>query len=237
MKQFPLSKFIPFAIFILSLSSCDIEQESETLKNTTFQASVDKANLRENGSSKITYNSKTRENMIFTTEITFYGVTIPKTGYQNDAYPYQPDSVARTPEKQLSLGIRPGIEYIGKGAKFPGGNFNIDLNYLEIPIDVVAHVPAGPGDAHFGLGPYFAQGIGGGGPNGVYGQDAGGFKRFDAGLNLLLGYRFDNGIAIDLGYDLGLANVEYANEDVSGHTRTFSLNFGYQIGRLFTKKK
>src|SRR6202012_329115 len=121
-----------------------------------------------------------------------------------------PDSIAKTPASQFSLSLRPGIEYIGKGAKFPGGNFNLNLNYLEIPIDVVAHVPAGPGDAHFGLGPYFAQGIGGGGPNGIYGQDAGGFKRFDAGLNLLLGYRFDNGIAIDLGYDLGLANVEYA---------------------------
>jgi hypothetical protein len=124
--------------------------------------------------------------------------------------------------------LSPVYGQAGVGTEFMGWEMGGHLNYLEIPIDVLYHLPVGDGDLHGGLG--------GGGPNGIYSQNAGGFKRFDAGLNLNLGYRFNNGVAIDLGYDLGLANVEYASQDVSGHTRALSINLGYQIGRLFSKK-
>jgi Outer membrane protein beta-barrel domain len=226
----------------LLLGSCDVTHETNTYHNMTLQGSIDKANLSESGASKISYNALTRENVIAWTDVWIFDYPLP--GWmvgQNETSSFAGtiyDSLGAKPAKMAGLSIKPGIEYIGKGAKFPGGGGNpsLKLNYLEIPIDILYHLPVGAGDLHGGLGPYFAEGLGGGGPNGIYGQNAGGFKRFDAGLNLNLGYRFDNGVAIDLGYDLGLANVEYASQDVSGHTRTLSINLGYQIGRLFSKK-
>jgi len=109
--------------------------------------------------------------------------------------------------------------------------------YPLLAIDAICHYPAGPGLIEGGLGPYFAYGIGGS-RRGIssFGENNGGFKRFDAGLNLQLGYKLDNGLSFRLAYDLGLANVEYADEDVKGHTRAFGINAGYQIGRLFGKK-
>ena len=238
MNYFPLLRTLSICFIAAALfTSCTIEKSGETLQNMTLQGSIDKANLRETGASAITYNPKTRENVIDYTDFVFLGLRgLDKGFFSADASAFTlPDSIAAAPKDQFSLSIRPGLEYIGKGAKFPGSGGNLNLNYLEIPIDVVAHYPAGPGYVHFGLGSYFAEGIGGGGANGIYSQDIG-FKRFDAGLNFLLGYTFDNGIAIDFRYDLGLANVEYAAQDVSGHTRTFSFNVGYQIGRLFHRR-
>ena len=230
----------------LLLGSCDVTHETDTYRNMTLQGSIDKANLSESGTSKISYNALTRENVIAWTDVWIFDIPLPGwllgwTSDKRDAssfYAALYDSLGHKPAKMAGLSIKPGIEYIGKGAKFPGGgaHSSLNLNYLEIPIDVLYHLPVGPGDLHAGLGPYFAEGLGGGGPNGIYGQNAGGFKRFDAGINLSLGYRFNNGVAIDLGYDLGLANVEYASQDVKGHTRALSINLGYQIGRLFSKK-
>jgi hypothetical protein len=153
-----------------------------------------------------------------------------------EMHPYRDTAAGAPVQANAGLSLKYGLEYIGKGAKFSGTGIN--LNYLEIPLDVVYHYPLGEGNLHGGLGPYFAYGVGGstGGIN-SYGEQNGGFKRFDAGLNVVVGYTFNNGLAIDLGYDLGLANVEYANQDVTGHTRTLSLNVGYQIGRLFVKKR
>jgi hypothetical protein len=130
-----------------------------------------------------------------------------------------------------------GLEYVAKGGKFADAA-KIQLNYLEIPVQVVYHYFIGPGNMYGGIGPYFAYGIGGKSRNiSSFGENNGGFKRFDAGAGFMLGYKLNNGASLDVGYDLGLVNVEYANQDVKGHTRNLSINLGYQIGRLLAKKK
>ena len=225
-------RIIAIAIFF---SSCTAEKETETLHNTTAQASLDFATVDETGNSEITYNSKTKENVIVWTD--WYIFDRPVTDMLSVSMEDNPKPASSEAGPQVSL--RYGLEYIGKGAKFPGtgGDLSINLNYLEVPVDAIYHMPVGPGHVEAGLGPYFAYGIGGS-SHGIssFGENNGGFRRFDAGLNLQAGYQFDNGFSLRLAYDLGLANVEYADEDVKGHTRAFSINMGYQIGRLFRKK-
>jgi len=198
----------------------------------TIQGSIDDTKVYEKGSSSINYDGTTHTNYYAGTEFRIMGHPV-----EEDLYEPFPDSfgVRKMDDENPQLGLKFGLEYIGKGAKFPGGNESINLNYLEIPIDLLYHYPLGPGSVRGGLGPYFAEGIGGGGANGVYGENAGGFKRFDAGLNFMVGYKFAMGVSLDIGYDLGLANIEYANQDVTGHNRCFSVNLGFQIGKLFAK--
>ena len=224
--------------FIVLLAACKAVDVDGSMQNATLQESLDRAKVFETGSSKITYDPKTRTNTYIGTEWTFFNH--PASGV-NDYEPY-PDSfgVKDMADEGGQLGLKYGLEYIGKGAKFPGaqgpGVSGFNLNYIEIPLDIVYHYPLGPGSVRGGLGPYFAEGIGGGGPNGIYGENAGGFRRFDAGMNFMIGYKLSMGLSLDLSYDLGLSNIEYADQDVTGHNRCFSVNLGYQIGKLFAKK-
>ncbi|WP_294347757.1 hypothetical protein [uncultured Sphingobacterium sp.] len=55
-------------------------------------------------------------------------------------------------------------------------------------------------------------------------------QRFDAGLNLLGGYKLTNGFLINAGYGLGLTNM--AKKSVNGvsvKNRVFSVGVGYQF--------
>jgi hypothetical protein len=133
------------------------------------------------------------------------------------------------------IGLKYGLEFITKGAKDPaGGSFS--LNYLEVPLDALYHYPIGPGGLYGGLGPYFAYGVGGkSGTQNSFGENAGGYKRFDAGANFILGYKMDMGLSLDFSYDLGLVNASYPSQDISSHNRCFSINVGYQIGKFFAK--
>jgi hypothetical protein len=235
MPRYPLllcTKLFFIVCSIVLLVSCDAEQRTQTLENSTVSESIDFGHVDEIGNSSITYNAKTRTNTYVSTEYHF-GSSSAKSGialYE----PYMDSFRAGDKDDEAQLGLKYGLQYIGKGAKFPNGP-SLNLNYLEIPIDLLYHYPLGPGSVRGGLGPYFAEGIGGGGSNAVYGENAGGFKRFDAGLNFMVGYKLAMGLSLDAGYDLGLANIEYANQDVKGHNRCFSLNLGFQIGKLFSR--
>jgi Outer membrane protein beta-barrel domain len=224
-----------FLISITSLSGCS-EIWTTTLQNSSVQASVDESNVSERGPSHLSYDARTGVNTVVTADYDFAGP--PMMGVNSNFNEWLPDSIVtgRTDEKPR-LGLHFGLGYVGKGAKFPGGdNSTLKLNYLEIPLDVLYHYPLGPGNVHGGLGPYFAEGIGGGGANSIYGENAGGFRRFDAGLDFRVGYKLAMGLSLDLSYELGLANIEYTStQDVTGHNRSFGINLSYQVGRLFAK--
>jgi hypothetical protein len=219
----------------LIFTSCTTVKYTNILRNTTLQGSIDFGKIHEAGNSELSYDTKTGDNFVTTSEIVIVGLNyddkVDEALRDDDPRPAEGDAGAH-------LALRFGLGYVGRGAKLPGGGgFAINLNYLEVPVDVMYHYPAGPGELRGGLGPYFAYGIGGtSGTVSSFGENNGGFKRFDAGLSFLLGYKLSNGVSLDLGYDLGLANVEYASQDVTGHTRTFSINAGYQVGRLFGNK-
>jgi Outer membrane protein beta-barrel domain len=141
------------------------------------------------------------------------------------------------------FGIGGGLEFIGKGAKYSAvnGGGSVGLNYLELPIYVTYHYPVSPDSKLFGgLGPYLAYGIGGKSKFGSFstssfGENNGGYKRFDAGLALEAGYKYKEA-SFSLSYDLGLANVAYASQDITAKNRSFGINIGYSLEALFGKK-
>ena len=116
------------------------------------------------------------------------------------------------------------------------------FNYIQLPLYALYHHPVGSSGAIYGgLGPYFAYGIGGkskspGFSDDTFGEDHGGYKRFDAGLGFKAGYEFNMGLYVDLTYEFGLANIAYPSMDVKSHMRGGGLDVGYSLSRMFVKK-
>jgi hypothetical protein len=91
-----------------------------------------------------------------------------------------------------------------------------------------------------GLGPYFAYGLGGKIKSGSFstpsfGENNGGYKRFDAGLTFMAEYKF-TAFSLSFNYDLGLTNIAYASTDISSKGRSFGISVGYSLGKLLAKK-
>jgi len=130
-----------------------------------------------------------------------------------------------------SFSIQPGLSLQGKGGKVEWTD-NIesktDLMYLEVPVNAVYYIPAGAGDVFIGAGPYAAYGISGKTKTGdvkndvEWGDD--GLKRFDAGINTMLGYKLANGFLLNAGYSFGL--VDMSGSDGNGSVKNNVLSFG-----------
>jgi Outer membrane protein beta-barrel domain len=145
------------------------------------------------------------------------------------------------------LGLKGGLEFIEKGSKYSESGYTstIALNYIELPIDVIYQYPVmDNGSVFAGLGPYFADGIGGktndgsSTTNSFGGSD--GFKRFDAGLHLTAGYRMSCLLSASLVYEIGIVNIANNSNGLSGpgyptlgdHNHVFSINLAYCLGGL-----
>ena len=196
-------------LFLVCIQLCSCKEEQQTIsRKLTLQGSVDFAKLHELGQSNIKYNTKTGMNVITSTEdYDVMGTPISGVNAKDDLY--------EAPEKSEGTGygaLGVGFGYVQKGGKFSGGG-TIGLNYLELPLDFRYHYPIGDGNVYGSAGPYLAYGIGGSvAGESVYGENNGGFKHFDFGLGFKLGYQLNIGLSLEAGYDLGLANIEYASE-------------------------
>lgn len=153
---------------------------------------------------------------------------------------YSDEKMGRANTMKLSVGGE--LEFVGKGGKYPEDGGTVALNYLEVPIYGIGNYFLTDDSRVFvGLGPYFAYGIGGKVKSGnfetsSFGENNGGYKRFDAGLTFLGGYQFQK-FSISLNYDLGLVNTAYASDDITSKGRSFGISLGYSLGTLFAKKK
>jgi hypothetical protein len=129
--------------------------------------------------------------------------------------------------------------------------------YIEVPVNIILKTPTGPVKLFGGAGPYIAMGVGG--KNKVNGAVAGvgfsseqtikwsnddpstlnqeegsGFgimKRFDYGLNGLVGVEFTKAV-ITANYGLGLAKLQSGSnsgEDNNNKHRVFSLTLGLKL--------
>ena len=122
------------------------------------------------------------------------------------------------------------------------------LNYLQLPVDVLYHVPVNFGYVFMGLGPYLGYGLSGTKKilsysivNGTstptaertypdkFGSNAyaAEFKKFDWGTNALLGVELKNKISLSIGYNYGLANVSNSNGENRYRNKTLQLSIGY----------
>lgn len=157
-----------------------------------------------------------------------------------------------------NFSIQPGVSLQGKGRKISvaklaeiigvsgaTGNIKQDFMYIEVPVNFVYSIPTGnSGNVFLGAGPYAGIGIhvkekrenmsGFDEYGGANGTDSGSFsdaglKTFDAGANLLAGFKFANGFLINAGYSLGLTNIAKDSGDSSAKNRIFSVGIGYQL--------
>jgi Outer membrane protein beta-barrel domain len=139
----------------------------------------------------------------------------------------------------------------------------ITLNYLELPLNVVYKLNVGSGNFFFGLGPALAFGMGGkvklsdaSDPNNTsvntsYKVKFDGkkeddlnrstdkdfhYKKIDVGVNVLAGYKLQNGLFFKLGYNYGLLNVDpnkdnkLAADQATYKNRGFNVCIGFLIG-------
>lgn len=127
--------------------------------------------------------------------------------------------------------LETGLLYAGKGAKADSnGTLSYSLDYLEVPLLMKYRLDL---DRATSLQPFVgvfgAVGVGGKVKDSYerlsYSSfDDDGFQRFDGGLRLGCGLQYDH-LYLELGYDLGLANISQDNFN-SAHTGSFFANLG-----------
>jgi hypothetical protein len=187
------------------------------------------------------YDNKGARNAYGYKEVPYTRVYAPYASYKD----YKEAQIPKT--NNTALGIWTGLAYVQKGfsaSSFDNTTTKAHLNYLEVPVYAMAkHKLESTGGSIFaGIGPYFGYGVGGNIKGGgfstpSFGENNGGYKRFDAGLGILGGYQFDFGLSIHLSYELGLTNIAYPSSDITAKNRAFSINVGYSLKKLFNGMK
>lgn len=133
--------------------------------------------------------------------------------------------------------IQPGLSFEVKGgvSEVQGEKFTDKFTYLEVPINFISWNPVGSGSFFFGGGPYFAYGVDAkvtSGRNAVHLEWGSGMEQlrpFDAGLGLLLGYRFAGGLTARISSSAGLINISN-QKNVKYLNRITSIGLGYEFG-------
>lgn len=188
------------------------------------------------------------------------GQGLPKsTEYSKQRFGFRAGLMADIPVSE-QLSVRPQLLYSVKGTKLDLGyllglgsvptgvdpnqlELTLNYNFLELPIQVMYGLDAGPGRAVLGAGPYVAYLIGV--SNTFDGKtlkdDLSAEKRIDYGLTASIGYELPMGITLSAYYSLGLANLAAgsatnipttgsAANTGSAHHRAFGLTLGYFFG-------
>jgi hypothetical protein len=178
------------------------------------------------------------------------GLSLPKYKYINDNANTSDETETTTnfhltgyADVPLSgvFSIQPGISLQGKGAKyFDNGTNQIEDNVLavEIPVNILANLAAGPGTFFIGGGPYAGFNVSGerkfitnssSADRKLNIGDSTGddLKAIDFGVNLLAGYQLSSGLNFGAGYGIGLTNLRpttTSNTNVEQNNRVLSLS-------------
>ena len=132
--------------------------------------------------------------------------------------------------------LQPGLLFSTKGAKANVGDGQINLSYLELPVNFIYKPELGEGRMVLGFGPYAAYAINGKTKNPdsdiEFGDQPNELKRFDAGANLLAGYEFSNRLSFQLNAGLGLLRLNNRDTDDNESSLT-NTGFGVSLGYRF----
>lgn len=143
--------------------------------------------------------------------------------------------------------LQPGVLYSQKGAEFKnsGGNSEVELSYIEVPVNFVYKPVLGTGRMLLGFGPYAAFGLTGTVKSGGVEQDVEftknydasvakpQYKGIDAGANLLAGYEFANNVSFQINAQLGLAQLTPGIDGNDNPTKQKNTGFGVSLGYRF----
>ncbi len=181
------------------------------------------------------------------------GLSLPKYQYVNDNANTSTDTKTTTnfhvtgyADVPFSnyFSIQPGISLEGKGAKYyDNGTDQVEDNVLaiEIPVNVLANLPAGQGHFYLGGGPYAGFNIAGQRKTTIgntetkndlnFGDSNGDdLKTVDFGVNFLAGYQLNSGFNLGAGYGLGFTNLvptSTSNTNREQNNRVWRFSVGY----------
>lgn len=184
------------------------------------------------------------------------GVNLPKYQFDNDDDSYQTETntnfnLTGYADIPLTAGFsfQPGISLQGKGGKITNnlGEVKHDVMSIDIPVNFVGYIPAGPGSFFIGAGPYVGFAISGkqkttGTIFGVTAEterdlnfgnaDNDDLKSVDFGLNGLVGYQFSSGFNIGAGYGFGLSNL-IPDSEPNGTSKINNRVLSFSVGYAF----
>lgn len=133
--------------------------------------------------------------------------------------------------------VQPQVLFVMKGGKFNqnGTRMNFSFYTIDLPINLLYRHD----DFFIGAGPDLSYGVSANAKQtgydqiNIYKEFAGGkFKRFDIGVNVLMGYRFSNNILVSANYTPGLSDIVDENGS-SLATVAHNSFFGFSIGYMF----
>lgn len=144
--------------------------------------------------------------------------------------------------------LQPGLLFVDKGGKSRNVNnesLKFNLNYIELPVNVLYKPELGHGKLLLGAGPYIALGVGGNVKNDALGtksdvkfsssvdnnSTAFYYRPIDAGIGLLFGYEFSNRVSVQLNAELGLVNNNVYGDGTSYKNTGFGFSLGYRFAR------
>jgi len=138
--------------------------------------------------------------------------------------------------------FRPELNYIQKGFSIKNKINNLDyrgsLYYIEVPMNFTYNMKVTNGTVYIGAGPSIAYGAYGkisDGSNTNYvkfdGKDEENhYKKFDFGINFLLGYKFNSGSFFNIGYNNGLTDIDTnIGDNAETRNKGFLIKFGYML--------
>ncbi|MCL6523668.1 MAG: PorT family protein [Thermoflavifilum sp.] len=137
--------------------------------------------------------------------------------------------------------LQPALLFEQKGGKKVYGshsNEQFRLNYFTLPINFTFAPTVGTGQWLVGFGPYLGYGISGTHSGSfadsliTFSQDPftgnNGLKRFDAGLDVMIGYQMASGIYLGVQTELGLVNLlKQGDSNNSFRNTSFQATIGY----------
>ncbi|RCH56428.1 hypothetical protein DJ568_00785 [Mucilaginibacter hurinus] len=152
-----------------------------------------------------------------------------------------------------SVSVQPGLSFIRTGTKYRLGGYpnnyedgTIKINYLQLPVNFLYHLPVSAHDIHFGGGPFIGYALSGifKKTNRTYnpGSDVpvvtesdgdlkfGGdinenYKRLNYGIGFTAGITLKNSLMFNINYDIGLTNI--SNSSIKAHTNILGISVGY----------
>jgi len=150
-----------------------------------------------------------------------------------------------------NLSLQPALNYIGEGQSYTfttevpeAPNFEETRNipamdhlyYLQLPVNIIYHIPVIIGSIYFGAGPYIAEGISGKTTYSsefyttqkiTFGSSASDIKPTQFGADAIVGFKLKGGFLINVNYDLGLSNDLPAVETGNRKSRVLGISLGY----------
>lgn len=185
------------------------------------------------------------------------GLTFPEFLYNNKVDVSNPKpntgfyigALVGVPVNKL-FSVQSGLSLVSKGNKASYQSYVEDINllYLEVPVNLIANFNIGHTGNHIlvGAGPYLGFGLNGGVLQKTYGTASvtpqtklseditfgngpNSYQTVDFGFNFLLGYQLRNGLGINGGYNLGITNVYDAPA-----TNQKIMNSGFSVGLSFS---